>query len=43
MVAEPRVAAHSPKAPHAHARIDSWEEATQWLLARFIDGPAPLV
>jgi hypothetical protein len=43
MIAEPRVAAHSPKAPHAHARIDAWEEATQWLLARFIDGPAPFV
>jgi hypothetical protein len=43
MIAEPRVAAHSSKAPHAHARIDTWEEATQWLLARFIDGPAPFV
>jgi hypothetical protein len=43
MVAEPRVAAHSPKAPHAHARIDRWDEATRWLLDRFVDGPAPFV
>nr|WP_295371196.1 HAD family hydrolase [uncultured Sphingosinicella sp.] len=43
MVAEPRVATHSPKAPHAHARIDDWNEATRWLLDRFVDGPAPFV
>ena len=35
MVAEPRLAAHTPPAPHAHARIDDWREATGWILARF--------
>jgi hypothetical protein len=34
MVAEPRLAAHIPPAPHAHARIDSWEEAVPWILER---------
>ena len=38
MVAEPRVAAHTPPAPHAHARIDDWAEASQWILARFAGG-----
>ena len=38
MVAEPRVAAHTPPAPHSHARIDDWAEASQWILARFADG-----
>jgi hypothetical protein len=28
MIAEPRLAAHMPAAPHAHARIDDWETAT---------------
>ena len=42
MVAEPRIAAHTPQAPFAHARIDGWEEATQWIRARFAEGPAPL-
>lgn len=32
MVAEPRLAAHTPPAPHAHARIDSWDEAVPWIL-----------
>jgi hypothetical protein len=41
MIAEPRVAAHIPPSPHAHARIDDWEEATGWILARFAEGPAP--
>lgn len=40
MVAEPRVAAHTPPAPHAHARIDDWKTATDWILARFEQGPA---
>ena len=39
MVAEPRVAAHLPAAPHAHARIDEWEAATGWILDRFAEGP----
>jgi len=41
MIAEPRVAAHMPAAPHAHARIDQWSEATDWVVARFAEGPAP--
>ena len=40
MIAEPRVAQHKGKAPHAHARIDDWDEATGWILARFAEGPA---
>ena len=35
MVAEPRLAAHTPPAQHAHARIDDWGEATGWILERF--------
>ncbi|HWH18253.1 MAG TPA: HAD family hydrolase [Allosphingosinicella sp.] len=35
MIAEPRVAAHMPPAPHAHARIDEWSEAAAWILDRF--------
>jgi hypothetical protein len=38
MVAEPRVAAHTPPSPHAHARIDDWSEAMDWILARFAEG-----
>jgi hypothetical protein len=38
MVAEPRIAAHTPPAPHAHARIDAWSEASNWILARFAEG-----
>jgi hypothetical protein len=34
MVAEPRLAAHLPPAPHAHARIDDWAEAVPWILER---------
>jgi hypothetical protein len=41
MVAEPGVAARRPAARHAHARIDDWPGATDWILARFGDGPAP--
>ena len=40
MVAEPRVAAHTPPSLHAHARIDEWSEATDWILGRFAEGPA---
>ena len=42
MVAEPRLAAHTPQALFAHARIDGWGEATDWIRARFAQGPAPL-
>ena len=34
MIAEPRLAATTPKAPDAHARIDSWADAVPWILAR---------
>lgn len=40
MIAEPRLAAHSPPAPFAHARIDHWPEATAWILDRLAGGPA---
>jgi hypothetical protein len=35
MIAEPQVAALSPPAPHAHARIDRWEAALPWILGKF--------
>jgi hypothetical protein len=38
MIAEPRLAAHTPPAPHAHARIDSWAEAVPWILDRLRAG-----
>jgi hypothetical protein len=38
MIAEPRLAAHTPPAPHAHVRIDDWAEATAWIRARFAAG-----
>jgi hypothetical protein len=38
MIAEPRLAAHTPPAPHAHARIDSWDEAVPWILDRLWGG-----
>jgi hypothetical protein len=34
MIAEPRLAAHTPPAPHAHARIDRWDEALPWIRER---------
>ena len=34
MVSEPRVAAITPPAPFAHARIDTWGEALPWILDR---------
>ena len=41
MIAEPLIAAARPPADHAHARIDDWRTATDWILARFADGEAP--
>jgi hypothetical protein len=38
MVAEPRLAAHTPPAPHAHARIDDWAAALPWILDRLTAG-----
>jgi hypothetical protein len=40
MIAEPLLAAHTPPAEHAHARIDSWEIAVDWIEARLAEGPA---
>jgi hypothetical protein len=37
MIAEPRLAAVIPPAEHAHARIDDWPTATEWLLERLRD------
>ena len=37
MVAEPRLAPAVPPAEHAHARIDDWPAATQWILDRLED------
>jgi hypothetical protein len=34
MVAEPRLAPAVPPAEYAHARIDDWPTATQWILER---------
>lgn len=38
MVAEPTLAPSVPPAPHAHARIDDWAEARDWIEARFREG-----
>ena len=37
MIAEPRVAPAVPPAPHAHARIDEWSEACEWILDRLAE------
>jgi hypothetical protein len=38
MIAEPSLAPDVPPAPHAHARIDDWLEARDWIAARFAAG-----
>ena len=43
MVAEPRLAAVTPPAPFAHARIDEWGEAAEWILERLDRGAAPVL
>lgn len=35
LVAEPTIAPHIPTAPAAHARIDDWAEAVDWVLEKF--------
>jgi len=40
MIAEPELAAHSPPAPFAHARIDAWDEALPWILEKFAGSPS---
>ena len=37
MIAEPRVASAVPKAEYAHARIDDWPAASDWILERFTE------
>jgi hypothetical protein len=41
MIAEPALAARVPASPHAHARIDVWDDATGWILERLRQGHAP--
>lgn len=42
MVAEPAIAPKIPPARRAHARIDTWSEATPWLITHITGGqPAP--
>lgn len=38
MVAEPSLAPNVPPAPYAHARIDDWREAKDWIARRFETG-----
>lgn len=40
MIAEPALAAGVPPAPQAHARIDDWRDARDWIAARFTEGLA---
>jgi hypothetical protein len=35
MIAEPKLAAVTPPSRHAHARIDEWASACEWILAKF--------
>jgi hypothetical protein len=39
MIAEPRIASAVPPAVDAHARIDHWPDATDWILERFRERP----
>lgn len=38
MIAEPDIAAQIPAAEHAHARIDDWPAARQWIIDRITEG-----
>lgn len=38
MVSEPELAPHLPPAPFAHARIDDWLDARDWIVDRFTAG-----
>lgn len=40
MIAEPKLAAATPAATHAHARIDDWAGALPWIRERFGKGSA---
>jgi hypothetical protein len=39
MIAEPKMARSVPPAAHAHARIDDWETACDWILERLQEKP----
>ena len=39
LVAEPAIAPSIPPAPEAHARIDEWAEAAEWIVARLAAPP----
>lgn len=41
LVGEPEIARYTPPAPFAHARIDNWAAAEQWISERLAQGPAP--
>lgn len=38
MISEPSMAANVAQAPSAHARIDDWRDAADWICARFAAG-----
>lgn len=38
LVSEPSLAPSVPRAPHAHARIDDWDDARAWIATRFAEG-----
>ncbi|KQU52903.1 hypothetical protein ASG67_08460 [Sphingomonas sp. Leaf339] len=40
MISDPELAAAMPPAPAAHARIDDWRLAGDWIMARFAEGRA---
>ena len=40
MVAEPRLSPSVAKPEAAHARIDDWAQAKEWILGKFEEGPA---
>lgn len=42
LIAEPRIASTVPAAPAAHARIDEWNQAADWVMARFAAGVSAL-
>lgn len=43
MVGEPEVAVNVSLCPHAHARIDDWASASEWIARRLAQGPAPII
>ncbi len=38
MIAEPTIAPKIPAASHAHARIDDWHEARDWIIEKITEG-----